>query len=111
MVYINTANGVFPSVYFPLNGYAGGLDALAVRLVNTADKKEVALDIVTALRRGWLAYLVLGGIPEGLTPGEWRYELAAGEAVIATGLLCAYDGERESTPQYNTQSKVKQYGE
>lgn len=110
MVYINLKQDA-PVLFVPLNGWkVADPSQLELRIVSTADGSEAVAAISEAFPWGWLVRLTLEGNPVGIHAGEWRYTLALGDRDLATGLLTATDGEPRDT-QYNTQSKVKQYGE
>ena len=109
MVYINIQDTA-PVVYIPSNGWAYGLNELALTARNTVDRNEVAIPITPAKSAGFLVRMKLE-VPEGLYAGEWEYALVASQKdTIATGLLVAYDGDKTPAVEYNSENKVIQYG-
>ena len=111
MVYINIQDTA-TVVYVPSNGWAYGLNELALTARNTVDRNEVTIPITQAKSAGFLVRMKVE-VPEGLYAGEWEYELVAWEnpvVNIATVLLVAYDGDKAPAVEYNSENKVIQYG-
>lgn len=107
MVYINTQDAA-PVAYIPANGWPYSLVGLRLVLRNTTDGREVEPVLVSRSPRGFLLRLSLE-LPEGFGPGEWQYSLTSGEDTIATGLLVAYDGDKEGAVEYSSATNVIQY--
>ena len=107
MVYINTQDAA-PVAYIPSNGWPYSLADLRLVLRNTTDGREVEPVLVARSPRGFLLRLSLE-LPEGFGPGEWQYSLTSGEDTIATGLLSAYDGNKEGAVQYDEDINAIQY--
>lgn len=111
MLYINTKETA-PVVYIPLNGYPYGYPFMegCVVLVatNTTDKREVRISPKTASPWGFLVRLSLE-LPDGFGPGEWEYKFQADGITYATGLLVAYDGDKEGAVEYSSELNVIQY--
>ena len=107
MVYINTQDAA-PVVYIPLNGYTFTEAGLVLAVSNTTDKREVRISPKTASPWGFLVRLCLE-LPQGFGPGEWEYQLQAGATTYATGILVAYDGDKEGAVEYSSELNVIQY--
>lgn len=108
MVYINTQDAI-PVVYIPLNGipYTQKGQVLVAR--NTTDGRQVRISPRSASRWGFLVRLTLE-LPDGFGPGEWEYQFRVGRSItIATGLLVAYDGDKEGAVEYSSATNVIQY--
>lgn len=118
MIYIDKSKEAV-QVYVPVNGNAGSFADARLVVKSTVDLVSLTLPVTSGQlipESGGALYL-RGEVevPEGLTLGEWEYELlATSEAIEAAGrglLVVVADGEPVTVKEYNPTIEYKQYGE
>ena len=104
MVYLLNQPGA-QSVLIPKPSSVSG--DLTMSLRSTVNNTEPIDVTVLDLALSRLYYYVAITIPEGMQPGEYEYEMKAGDEVVASGLAIMYDPE--SAYQYETTVEYEQY--
>lgn len=107
MIYINDTQ---TAIRFPRTVTVEELEAVALLLVNTTDRRAVSLELPATVEG---SYITVGGIGEALEPGEWEYRL---ETPAGTPLGCGIvrvsnetDFPVQPTVQYDKTVEYEQY--
>ena len=94
-------------VYVPRDtAICGG--TLTFKATSTVDLKKVVDVIVLDLNATRIYYNIAVSVPTGTTPGEYKYEMKAGDDVVSTGLLVIGEYTTDAT-EYNKTIQYEQY--
>jgi len=107
MIYLNNTTDA-QVVYVPRDTElpVGATVRFTAKSTVDLDTPVTALVIDMELHRVY--YNVALTLPEGVAPGEYQYELTAGDEVVSTGLLIIRDARTPAT-EYNKQTEYEQY--
>lgn len=107
MIYLNNTTEA-QVAYVPRDAQVPEGATLSFTMRSTVDLDVALTALVIDMQVYRIYYNVAVVLPEGVTPGEYQYELKGDDRTLSTGLLVVRYAGREVT-EYNKQIEYEQY--
>lgn len=107
MIYLNNTTEA-QVVYVPRDSDLPVGDTVRFTAKSTVDLDTPISALVIDLEMHRIFYNIALSLPEGVAPGEYQYELTAGDEVVSTGLLIIRDAGSPAE-EYNKPIEYEQY--
>ena len=107
MIYLNNTTDA-QVVYVPRDTELPVDETVRFTARSTVDLDTPITALVIDLGLHRVYYNVALSLPEGVAPGEYQYELTAGDEVVSTGLLIIRDAGNTAR-EYNKPIEYEQY--
>lgn len=107
MIYLSNTTDA-QVAYIPRDTELGAGATLSFTMRSTVDLDTVVTALVIDMGMHKVFYNVALELPEGVTPGEYQYELIGDGETLSTGLAVISDGGLAVT-EYNKEIEYEQY--